>query len=120
MKARAHIKTGISDLEWFRLSVDEAKSDPVGLWEMIKVGRQGFGLSGDELEGFVRDFILEMLVSGAQAVVGDKGARFGWSPINRYPIEPHALAESLIVDWRASKVDPNADGIWFAFPSVFS
>lgn len=120
MKTRIHIKTGISDLEWFRLSVDEAKSDPVGLWEMIKVGRQGFGLSGDELEMFIRGFILEMLRSGAQCVVGDKGARFGWSPVSQYPEEPHAFAESLIADWRTSTIDPNADGVWFAFPSVFS
>lgn len=92
----------------------------IPLWEMTKVGRHGFGLTGDELEMFVRDFILEMLSSGAQAVVGDKCARFGWSPINRFPEEPHALADSLIVDWRTSKVDPDADGVWFAFPSVFS
>ncbi len=120
MKTRTHIKTGITDLEWFRLSVDEAKSDPVGFWEMVKVGRQGFGLSGDELEVFVKDFILEMLRSGAQGVVGDKGARFGWSPVSPCSEDPHAFAESLIADWRASKTDPDAESVWFAFPSVFS
>jgi hypothetical protein len=120
MKTRIHLKTGISDVEWFRLSVDEAKSDPVGLWEMVKVGRQGFDLVGDELEMFVKDFILEMLRSGAQVVVGDKGARFGWSPIRQHPENLPAFAESLMADWRASKVDPDVDSVWFAFPSVFS
>jgi hypothetical protein len=120
MNTRTHIKTGISDLEWFRLSADEAKSDPVGFWEIVKVGRQGFGLCGYELEMFVTDFILEMLKSGAQCVVGDKGARFGWIPISPCPENSHTFAESLIADWRASKTDPDIDGVWFAFPSAFS
>lgn len=120
MKTRYHLKSAISDLEWFRLSVDEAKRDPVGLWEMVKVGRQGFGLSGDDLEIFVSDFILQMLRSGARGIVGDKGARFGWSPVSQNHMEPQAFAESLIANWRTSKIDPDIDGIWFAFPSVFN
>ena len=120
MNTRTYLKTNLSDLDWFRLSVDEARSDPVGLWEMVKVGRQGFDLGGKELEMFVRDFILEMLGSGAQAVVGDKKASFGWRPLTPCPGDPNAVAESLIANWRASKVDPNVDGVWFAFPSVFN
>lgn len=120
MKTRTHIKTGITDLEWFRLSVEEAKNDPVGLWTAVRAGRHGFGLNGDELEVFVTDFILEMLKSGAQCVVGDKGARFGWSPVSQYPEDSLTFAKSLIADWRASKTEPDIDGVWFAFPSVFS
>lgn len=56
---RRHLKFGKLDSEWFQLSVDEARSDPIGFWEIVKTGRQGFGLDGEDLEAFVFDYVLE-------------------------------------------------------------
>ena len=110
----------MSSAEWFRLSVNEAKSDPVGLWEMVKVGRHGFGLESKELDGFVKDFIAEMLKSGALVVVGNKSAKFGWSQTDQYKGDADAIAESIVSEWRAALVDPDINGIWFACPSAYT
>ncbi|RJF94907.1 hypothetical protein D3874_03590 [Oleomonas cavernae] len=112
-------KHGISDFEWFRATVNEAQSDPVGMWSMIRAGREGFALNGGELEDFVRRFVVEMITAGAVPIKGDKKAPFGWSPVPRYGGEPAKVADSLIGEWQESKSDPGLDGIWFAFPSVW-
>ncbi len=116
---RVHKKFGVSDVEWFNRSVEEAHRDPVGMWQMIKAGRDGFGLSGVLLEEFVKDFIVEMIKGGAVPVIGDKTSRFGWSPILKYGDDPEAIADALIKDWNSLKVDPDVDGVWFAAQSVW-
>ncbi|NMG35569.1 hypothetical protein GRF61_14060 [Azoarcus sp. TTM-91] len=116
---RNHKTFGISDIEWFRRSIEEAHRDPVGMWQMIKAGRDGFGLDGLFLEEFVRDFIVEMIKGGAFPVIGNKASPFGWSPVPKYGGDPEEIADALIKDWKSSKTDPDVDGVWFAAQSVW-
>ncbi|NDZ15672.1 hypothetical protein [Variovorax sp. WS11] len=114
-----HLRAGISDTEWFRRSLFEARTDQVGMWQMVKAGREGFGLSGTVLAAFVRRFIEEMVAGGAEPIVGDMSAPFGWSRTTKYGIRPLDIAISLVDEWTRSGVDPDVDGVWFAFPSAF-
>lgn len=116
---RNHEKSGLSDLEWFHRSVEEAHRDPVGMWQMVKAGRDGFGLRDAALDEFIKDFIIAMLKGGAVPVIGDKTAPFGWSPILQYDNDPESIADALIKDWKSSNNDPDVDGVWFAAPSVW-
>ena len=115
-----HLKSGHSDLEWFAMAIEEAKNDPVGLWAIVKEGRQGFGLDDRGLESFVKDYIVALIQSGAVPVVGDKTASFGWRPQYQYGNDPKNVAEFLVSEWRKSQVDPDVNGVWFACPSVWS
>jgi len=116
---RCHIKFGIPDFEWFQLSIDEAKSDPVGLWEIVKTGRQGFNLSGDDLEAFVFDYVLAMLKGGSNPIVGDRSRASGWQPVSHYGENAEAAAGEIIAEWKAALKDPDESSIWFAFPYVW-
>lgn len=116
---RNHRGSGLSDVEWFRRSIDEAHRDPVGMWQMIKAGRDGFGLSGVLLDEFVKDFIVAMLKGGAVPVIGDKAAPFGWRPALHDGSSPEDIAGALVRDWKSSRVDPDVDGVWFAAQSVW-
>ena len=111
--------TGITDQEWIQSTVDEAHSDPVGMWRMVRAGREQFGLSGEQLEDFVHRFITQMLASGAVPVVGDSAAEFGWSPVFKYEADPSEAADALVKEWRSCNTDPDVNGVWFASPSVW-
>lgn len=116
---RIHLRAGLSDIEWFRRATDEATRDPVGMWQMVKAGRDGFGLTGLALDDFVREFIIELVKSGAVPVIGDRAAKFGWRPLQLHGADPKSLADSLVDDWHRAKSDPDVDGVWFAAPSVW-
>ena len=89
------------------------------MWQVVRAGREGFGLAGIDLDGFVRDFITELVKSGADPVVGDRAAQSGWSLFLRYGGDPVHVADALVNDWHGANVDPDVDGVWFAFPSVW-
>lgn len=112
-------KDGITDAEWIRGTVNEAQSDPVGMWRLVRAGREQFGLGGGPLEDFVRGFIYELLKAGAKSIVGDKSAAFGWAPVSSYGSDPAIAADSLVREWLESNVDPDENGVWFAFPAVW-
>lgn len=114
-----HKTTGLSDHEWIRLSIDEARTDPVGLWQIVRVGREGFGLDDTRLDEFVRNCIFQMIKSGAEPVIGDKGAPYGWSPLFQDGSDPQDVVDAIFHDWKKVAVDPDVDGVWFAFPSVW-
>ncbi len=95
-------KTGIGDVEWIRSTVDEARFDPVGMWRMVRAGREQFALGGVDLEDFVRRFLTKMIEAGVNPVVGDSAARDRTS---------QQLARA--------QVDPDVGGVWFPFQSVW-
>lgn len=116
---RRHIKSGILDTEWFHLSLEEAKSDPVGLWEIVKTGRQGFGLEGEPLERFVHDYVLAMLKGGSSPIVGDRTRSSGWQPVFHYGDNAETAAVAIIAEWKTRLKDPDESDVWFAFPYVW-
>jgi hypothetical protein len=114
-----HLRNGLSDAEWIQRSLGEARSDPVGMWQMVKAGRNGYGLTGQALEDFVRNFIVSMVAGGADPVVGNRLCSSGWSPTRKHGANPADIADSLIGEWRESGIDPDVDGVWFALPSAW-
>lgn len=116
---RRHVKFGTLDSEWFQLSIDEARSDPIGFWEIVKTGRQGFGLEGEDLEAFVFDYVLAMLKGGSNPIVGDRSRSSGWQPVSHYGASAEAAAGAIVAEWKAALKDPDESSIWFAFPYVW-
>jgi hypothetical protein len=116
---RRHIKFGTLDSEWFQLSIDEARTDPIGFWEIVKTGRQGFGLDGDDLEAFVFDYVLAMLKGGANPVLGDRSRSSGWRPVSHYGAGAETAACAIVAEWKAALKAPDESSIWFAFPYVW-
>ncbi|WP_157768769.1 hypothetical protein [Paracidovorax avenae] len=114
-----HIEFGTSKSEWIEKSIEESRTDPVGLWQIVKNGRYGFGLTGSELESFVTDHIVGLMRSGAQPITGDDGSASGWRLTADVGNDPEEFAKSVIAEWRHAQVDPNVEGIWFAFPIVW-
>lgn len=57
---------GIPMGEWIRRVPDELEVDGVGLWQIIPVGRDSFGLSGEPLVEFTQRCILAFLSRGAR------------------------------------------------------
>ena len=86
---------------------------------MVRAGREQFELTGVDLEDFVRRFVTTMIGAGANPVVGDRAAAFGWSPVLKYGDDPAKAADALVREWMDSKTDPDVDGVWFAFPTVW-
>jgi len=109
----------MSDTEWIQRSLGAARSDPVGMWQMVRVGRDGFGLSGSALESFVRRFIEEMVSGGTEPIVGDRSTLSGWNRASVAHFAPNQVADILVDEWRKSGIDPDVDGVWFAYPSVW-
>jgi hypothetical protein len=112
-------KVGAADSDWIRGLINEAQRDPVGFWHIVRIGRENFGLTGTVLEDFVRNFIIELVKSGAEPIMGDKQAAYGWGPFLQYGSDPENIADGLISDWKNAGVDPDVGGVWFAFPDVW-
>ena len=113
---RRHVKFGMLDSEWFQLSINEARSDPIGFWEIVRTGRQGFGLDGEDLETFVFDYVLAMLKSGSNPIVGDRSCSSGWRLVSHYGPSAETAARAIVAEWKISSKDPDENSIWFAFP----
>ena len=62
-------KTGITDGEWIRSTIDEARRDPVGMWRMVRAGREQFAL----YEGEMDESLHRQLSLIQQAVVDYRG-----------------------------------------------
>jgi hypothetical protein len=56
--------------EWISTLPGKLAVDAVGLRQIVSFGREGFGLSGDQLTDFVRRGIEELFVKGAKPVIG--------------------------------------------------
>lgn len=114
-----HLKFGNSKSEWIEKSIEESRTDPVGLWQIVKNGRYGFGLTGSELESFVTDHIVGLMRSGAQPIMGDDDSTSGWQLMADAGGDPQEFAKSVIAEWGDAQVDPNVEGVWFAFPTAW-
>ncbi len=110
---------------FFGYSVDESVSrvpneleyDAVGLWQIIPVGREDFGLSGLELDEFARKHILALIERGAIPVRASVASDRSWDPQLQYGKTPQEIANSILAEWKCSGVDPDVSGIWFALRS---
>jgi len=104
--------------EWISKVTAELAVDAVGLWQIVSFGRDGFGLSGDELVEYVRRNLLALFENGAKPVIGATNNVHYWTRVD-YGDTNEEMADAVIGEWRATGEDPDAGGVWFALPHVY-
>jgi hypothetical protein len=103
--------------EWIEKLPGELRVDAVGLWQIVSFGREGFGLSGEELIAVVRESIAALLAKGALPVVGAMDGIHVWTPVN-YGNTVGEISEAIVAEWRTSGRDPDGGDVWFALPHI--
>jgi hypothetical protein len=90
---------------------------PVGMWEIVRDGRWGFGLEGPALTDFIRRCIYSLMDAGAKPVAG-AGKPDAWVLQVQYGSNKHEVAEAVIQEWlRQGAPDYEPwKGVWFGLP----
>jgi len=104
--------------EWIAMVPNELPRDAVGLWQIVSAGRQGFGLSGQELIEFVRLILLALFEKGAKPVTGAIDGIHVWALIP-YGEKPDEMADAIIKEWISTAREPDLGGVWFAIPQIY-
>jgi hypothetical protein len=104
--------------EWIAAVPNELPIDAVGLWQIVPAGREGFGLSGEELIEFVRLNLLGLLESGAKPVIGAADGIHIWTLVP-YGDNAVEIADAIIEEWITSGLEPDGGDIWFALPHIY-
>ncbi|MEA1844590.1 hypothetical protein [Agrobacterium tumefaciens] len=99
--------------EWIARVANELEVDAVGLWQIIPVGIDSFGLSDEQLEDFGYLCVVALLKRGAVPVKSSSELP-GWVPEMKYHGSHEEMAMQIISDWKAGKLVPDHDGLWFA------
>jgi hypothetical protein len=102
------------EAEWLDRKIIEAQNDPVGLWQLVKAGRERFGFDGIDLEQFIHRCIISLMETGAFPVSGDVSVPSGWHRQHRYGADPPAIAAAIIREWKRAGRDPDFGDVWFA------
>lgn len=109
---------GQTVMEYIETVPGELPIDAVGLWQIVPAGRQGFGLSGDDLTDFVRRCIHALLACGAKPVIGGKGTKYDWLFQPQYGESSEDIVNAIINEWLAAgSGDCDPGGLWFALSS---
>jgi hypothetical protein len=103
--------------KWIEKLPGELPVDAVGLWQIASFGREGFGLSGEELITVVRRGIAALLAKGAVPVIGAMDGIHTWTPVN-YGDTAGEISEAIITEWRDSGREPDVGDVWFALPHI--
>ena len=98
--------------EWVARVPNELEVDAVGLWQIIPVGIDYFGLSDNALEDFSRRCITALLQRGAVPVRPAPAPKY-WEPETAYRGTHEEIANQIINEWKAGKLIPDHDGLWF-------
>jgi hypothetical protein len=104
--------------EWISKMPGELSVDAVGFWQIVSFGRQGFGLSGNDLVEYVRKALLALFENGARPVVSATDGIHYWTPVNLGET-PEKIADSVIAEWLSTGQEPDAGGVWFALPHIY-
>jgi len=113
-----HRSFGTPMSEWIA-SVGELEVDAVGLWQIIPVGREWFGLEGEALDDFIRRSLLAHFAYGAFPVRHEAAARTAWTIQTCYGTLPEEMAQAIITEWNdQGRVDPDLGGLWLARPEI--
>jgi hypothetical protein len=107
---------GIPLSEWIDKTPNELEVDAVGLWQIIPVGRDSFGLQGLPLDDFVRRSIVALICRGAVPVRPAAAEQGFWARQFQYGESAEEIATKIIEEWKASGIDPDQDGVWFSLP----
>ncbi len=105
--------------EWIALIPHELKDIGVGLRSIVYDGRDGFGLEGPALIGFVRRSLHALVARGA--IPWQWGQPGTWELNKRIHYgsdTPDEMVEGVIADWQA-RGDLEWEDFWFALPQTF-
>ena len=98
---------------------NELPVDAVGMWQVVRGGRHGFGLEGDALTDYVRRCIAELLSRGAVPVIGGGQSEHEWIVQRQYGSRPEEIIENVVREWLANGAqDEDPGGLWFALPET--
>lgn len=97
---------------------EDLQIDAIGLWHVVVFGREGFGLSGDNLVSFVRRAIVALLAAGAKPVVGATDGVHCWT-LADYGDTVDEICDAMITEWVRSRRDPGVGDVWFALPRIY-
>jgi hypothetical protein len=104
--------------EWIEKVPGELLVDAVGLWQIVSFGREGFGLSGDELVDYVRRNLFALFAKGAKPVRGALDNIHIWTLVD-YGSTAEEMADGIINEWLNSGRDPDVGDVWFALPHIY-
>jgi hypothetical protein len=104
--------------EWIELVPGELEFDAVSLRNIVVAGREGFGLSGEQLIEYVRRNILVLVAKGAKPVVGAADGEHYWS-LAEYGKSEDEIADAIMDEWQREGRDPELGGVSFALPHVY-
>lgn len=104
--------------EYFEELRKELSVDAVGLWQIVGIGGESFGLSGEQLADFVRQGILALLAKGAKPVVQATHGVHDWIPVD-YGDTAEDISNAIIAEWHKSGREPSVGDVWFALPELF-
>lgn len=105
---------GTSLDEWIERTPNELEVDAVGMWQIVPVGMDSFGLSGEGLEDFVRRSVIALINRGAKPVRPSSQKGICWEKQPQYGNFPDEIAENVLSEWISSEEEPNENGLWFA------
>lgn len=111
-KARKDSVHGLTKKEWIDRSIQSSKSDPIGLWSIVRIGRRNFGLTENDLTLFVTEFIKALIESGSGPIVGDSESK-KWVKLESSSQLPEQIADEIVRQWISSGSDPDVSGVWF-------
>lgn len=108
-----HFSTPLS--QWIVQVPAELPFDAVGLWQIVPVLRQDFGLAGDALVQAVRAAIRALIKAGAIPVQGtDLPMR--WVPRQDLAALGERGVELIVEYWQALGRDPDVGDVWLTLP----
>jgi hypothetical protein len=105
--------------EWIEKLPGELPVDAVGLWQIVRFARDGFGLSGKELVQCVRRCLFALFARGAQPVTGSLDNVYIWTLVP-YGETREEMANNIVNEWLASGRDPDLGDVWFALPHIYN
>jgi hypothetical protein len=104
--------------EWIN-RVGELDIDAVGFWQIVPVGREGFGLEGSALDDFVRRSLIAHFAYSAFPVRHIPGDPNVWTIKTSYGENPEVMADSIINEWiEMGRPDPGSGDLWLATPNI--
>ncbi len=111
-----HKRTGETVDEYIAKIPNELAVDAVGLWQIVPVARDAFGLEGASLVDFIRRSLLALFARGAKPAMMRKGT--GRWIFRDYGDTPESMATAIITEWqKLGCKDPEPfDSLWFVLP----
>jgi hypothetical protein len=114
-----HLGDGTPMSAWIDERIPRAPYDdlPLGMWVIVSDGRNGFGLEGEALAGYIRDSIYALMDAGFKPVRG-AGKPNQWDLQVQYGSNKQEVAEAVIREWlREGALTPAPwTGLWFGLP----